>query len=394
MTFLTVLFWAAIALTAYTIIGYPLLLLLLWQLRGPRRRAETVLPKQVDFLIPAHNEAAHIADKIANTLGQSNPHGHQIRVIVVSDGSTDDTVAIARGIGDPRVTVIETPGRAGKLGALNLGLGHCTGDIIVFSDANGLLSEDALAALMHPFEDPEVGGVCGKIAVAKTGGIAKADGLFWRYDQAMKRAESDLGGVVSAQGSLYAIRRSLTSALPPGFADDFLMSTRVVDQGFRLAFAPEAVAVEEVTEHAGNEMDRRVRSTVMGWAGLMRMRHLMNPLRTGAYGWQLFSHKFLRRLVPVFLLIAFAANLLLIGASPFWTVLGLGQTLVYALAVAAWLRPELRRVPLVTPLLFFMMSNFAMLLGVWRYYRGERVSVWTPVRDAAKATEKTREADR
>ena len=100
MTFLVVLFWAAVGLTAYTIFGYPLLLLLLWQLKRPRRQAETVLPKQVDFLIPAHNEAAHIAGKIANTLGQANPHGHQIRVIVVSDGSTDETVAIARGTGD------------------------------------------------------------------------------------------------------------------------------------------------------------------------------------------------------------------------------------------------------------------------------------------------------
>ncbi|MBV7410687.1 glycosyltransferase family 2 protein [Maritimibacter sp. DP1N21-5] len=381
------IFWVAVALIAYAIVGYPLALLALWKLRGRRRLAQTVQPRNVDFLIPAHNEADHIEAKIANTLAQSNPHGHAVRVIVVSDGSTDDTLAIARGIEDPRVEVIETPGRAGKLGALNQGLAACAGDVIIFSDANGLLDDGAMAAIMRHFEDPEVGGVCGKITVARTGDIAKADGFFWRYDQAMKQAESDLGGVVSAQGSLYAIRRTLTAPLPQGVADDFLMSTRVVDQGFRLAFEPRAQAREHVTERAGDEMARRVRSTVMGWAALMQMRHLMNPARTGLYGWQLFSHKFLRRLVPVFLIAAFVTNLLLIGTTPFWSWLGSLQTAAYALVLAAWVRPELRRLPLVGPLMFFVISNLAMLIGLWRYYRGERVSVWTPVRDMGAATD-------
>ncbi|CUH74962.1 glycosyltransferase family 2 protein [Tropicibacter naphthalenivorans] len=372
----------SLGMVVYVVAGYPLLLLALWRLKGPRAVPEEVAPLRIDFLIPAHNEGAIIRDKIENTFNLRNRFGHELRVLVVSDGSTDDTVAQARAVDDPRLTVVETPGRLGKLGGLNMALEMLDGDIVVFSDANALLSKGTLDALSRHFADPEVGGVCGQITIDEDddGEIAKADGAYWRYDQAMKRAESDLGGTVSAQGSIYAIRRALTGPIPPGVADDFLMSVRVVEQGFRLAFEPRATTREAVTEHAGNEMARRIRSTEMGWRGLMMMRGLMNPAKHGLYGWQLLSHKGLRRMTPFFLLLAFVANLVLIGQGLILTALGLGQIAFYGIAVLAWLLPPLRRLPGVGKVLFFVLGNLGMALGLFAYLRGKKSSIWTPVR--------------
>jgi len=380
---MAVLFWFSIAFIAYVTIGYPLILLTIWKIKGRRPVPQAGAPMRVDFLIPAHNEGAVIADKLKNTLALHNTVGHEISILVVSDGSTDDTVAQAQSVQDPRIRVLETPGRLGKLDALNFALEHLSGDIVIFSDANSLLSDVALDKMIPHYTDPDVGGVCGQLRIdtKKGGDIAQADDFYWRYDQMLKHAESDLGGVVTAQGSIYSIRRALLQPLPKGPADDFLNSVRVVDQGYRLAFEPDATTFEQVTERATDEMGRRIRSTEMGWNGLMMMRHLMNPFRHGYYGWQLLSHKGLRRLTPLALIFAFLANLFLMTQGAGWLILGLLQIAFYGLALAVWLVPSLRRIPLSSKVMFFCMANLAMLLGIIRYYAGYRSSVWTPIRE-------------
>lgn len=376
-------FWLSLAAVAYTVVGYGLCLVVLSRLLPRRPAPPPVEPLEVDFLIAAYNEAPHIVAKIENCLSQDNPAGHRLRVLVVSDGSDDGTAELARSVRDERVTVMETPGRVGKLAALNMALERLTGDVVVFSDANGLLTQGSLAALTEPFGDPQVGGVCGRIGVdpETAGSIGRAEGLFWRYDQALKAAEDHLGGVVSAQGSIYAVRRHLCAPVPPGVSDDFIMSVRAVAQGYRLAFAPAAQAHEEVTERAADEMARRVRSTEMGWRGLMSVKGLMNPFRTGLYGWQLFSHKFLRRMMPLFLLLILLSSLTLIGQGWFYTAFAMVQIAGYVVVLAAWFMPPLRRLPLVGKAMFFVMTNIAMALGIIAYWRGVKSSLWQPVRD-------------
>lgn len=376
-------FWLSLAAAVYVVAGYGLCLVVLSRLLPRRPAPPPVGPLDMDFLIAAHDEAPHIVAKIGNCLDQDNPAGHRLRVLVVSDGSTDGTADLARSVDDDRVTVMETPGRVGKLAAVNIGLERLTGDVVVFSDANGLLAPGSLAALAEPFGDPQVGGVCGRIGInpATAGSIGRAEGLFWRYDQALKAAEARLGGVVSAQGSIYAVRRHLCAPVPPGVSDDFIMSVRAVAQGYRLAFAPGAQAHEEVTERAADEMARRIRSTEMGWRGLMSVKGLMNPFRTGLYGWQLFSHKFLRRMMPLFLLLMLIGSLVLSGQGWFYAAFAVLQVAGYGAALAAWFIPPLRRLPLVGKAMFFVMTNIAMALGVLNYWRGVRSSLWQPVRD-------------
>ncbi|MEM1373310.1 MAG: glycosyltransferase family 2 protein [Pseudomonadota bacterium] len=378
-----VLFWTALFLIFYVIAGYGLLLLVLLAIKGRRPMPKLQTPMKISFLIPAHNEERVIAAKLENTLTLDNPLGHDIEIAIVCDGCTDRTAEIAQSFADRGVLTLPTESHDGKLAAMNWALPQLSGDVVIFSDANSLLSQNALVALMTHFADPKVGGVCGQISVSKSskGGIGKSDSLFWRYDQALKHAESSLGGTVSAQGSIYAIRRALTGPINPGCADDFVMSVRVVHDGYRLAFEPDAVTEEHITEKLRQEAGRRVRSTEMGWRGLMENRSLLNPVRHGLYAWQLFSHKFLRRLVPAFLVIAFFANLFILDEGWFYGLTLLAQVALYGAAAIAALVPAFRKVPGVSMAMFFVSSNIAMLLGLVNYMRGRKLSKWTPIRE-------------
>jgi cellulose synthase/poly-beta-1,6-N-acetylglucosamine synthase-like glycosyltransferase len=377
------IYWISAAMLFYSIVGYGLLLYLVARLVPPRMAVDPEAPLLFSFLIAAHNERACIVEKLHNTLAQSSgPHG--IEVIVVSDGSTDGTAEAAREVADKRIAVFEAAGRAGKAAAVNLGLCHCRGDVVVFSDANAILEQGSLIALARHFGDPAIGGVCGRISVptARRGPIGHAESLFWKYDQAIKAAEARLGGTVSAQGSVYAIRRDLTAPLTPGCTDDFEMSVRAVAAGRRLTFEPAASTTESVSEKLDREMGRRVRSTERGWRALMLYRGLMNPFRHGWYAWQLFSHKLVRRLNPFFLIALFLSNLVLMrGGGWFYVITGLGQIAFYALAVAAMLWQPVRRFKPASLASFFVFTHVAMLLGILRYYRGHRSVIWTPVRD-------------
>ena len=375
------LYWIAAISLVYSLFGYGLILLVIGRFRAPRKPHSTApVPSRVSFLIAAYNEAPVIGDKVRNTLALETG-GAEIDVIVVSDGSDDGTADAARAIDDARVKVLE-PGRLGKAGALAAGLTHCTGDIVVFSDANAMLADGALTAMLPHYADPDVGGVCGQITVEKqgAGGIGQSEGLFWRYDQALKLAESRVGGTVSAQGSVYSLRRSLARAPRPGCTDDFDISVAAIHGGKRLVFEPDARTTEIVTEDVSSEMRRRIRSSERGWRSLMINASLMNPARHGWYAWQLFSHKFMRRLNPLFLLVLFATNIFLMGQHWFYLLTGLGQIVFYAMAIAGLARPDLRRIKPIALASFFTFAHLALAIGILRCMAGRQSTLWTPAR--------------
>ncbi|MFP7569966.1 glycosyltransferase family 2 protein [Marivita sp. S2033] len=377
------IFWVSAIVLFYSFVGYGLILLIISRLHRTPTAPDNWAPQKVSFLIAAYNEAGLITEKLANTVSLDS-HGAEVEIVVVSDGSTDGTADVARAFGDPRVTVLE-PGRVGKAEALGLGLEHCTGDVVIFSDANAILAEGTLIALLRHFSDPDVGGVCGQITVegadGKTGGIGFSEGLFWNYDQALKTAESRVGGAVSAQGSVYAMRRALAATPAPGCTDDFMISVQAVRAGKRLVFEPDARTTEIVTENVSSEMRRRVRSSERGWRSLMTSAGLMNPFQHGWYAWQLISHKLIRRLNPLFLILLFISNLALVGHGWFYTVLALCQIAFYALAAAALAKPSFRRFKPASIASFFVLAHVAMAWGFYRYATGRRSVLWTPSRE-------------
>jgi cellulose synthase/poly-beta-1,6-N-acetylglucosamine synthase-like glycosyltransferase len=305
------LFWSAVALVAYTYVGFPALLLARARLRPRPHRTADITPP-VSIIIAAHDEAASIGPRVDNLLALDYP-GDCLEIVIASDGSTDGTVEAARR-SDPRVRVLDLP-RTGKATALNTAVAAATGEILVFSDANTSYAPDAVRRLVRSFVDPEVGGVAGNqvylsshgstgpIDPAAATAVGVGERSYWDFDRTVKDAESLGGSVISATGAIYAIRRELFVEVPDGVTDDFVTSTRVIAAGRRLVFEPDAVALEPVAGSSAREYRRKVRIMTRGLRGVAVARGLLDPRRTGFYAVQLLTHKVLRRLMAIPLLV-------------------------------------------------------------------------------------------
>ena len=205
-------FWMCLLLPVYAWIGYPVLLTLAAPF-FPRRRLSPLAPQQVSVVIAAHNEARHIVDKLRSVLRQDY-QAADLQVVVVSDGSTDDTVQLARSLGDPRVEVLDLP-RLGKAGVLNAGVEVSRGELLVFTDADNQWADDTLGLLLAPFADPEVGASAGHMIIPVVGkGLSLGDSLYRHYEAWVRKVENRTGCMVSADGALLALRRSLYQAVP------------------------------------------------------------------------------------------------------------------------------------------------------------------------------------
>jgi cellulose synthase/poly-beta-1,6-N-acetylglucosamine synthase-like glycosyltransferase len=357
--------------------GYPLLLVAASRLRPRPVRSAPVQPP-VTVIVPAYNEEGVIAAKLANSLALDYPPD-RLDVLVVSDGATDGTNAIVEQHADARVRLLRLP-RGGKAAALNAGAAASKGDILVLTDADAMLERDALRHLVEPFADEQVGGVCGNKRQRRAGGDATAagDGLYWRYEQWQKRLEGVFGSVYAADGSLYAVRRSLYVPITdPAQADDIAVSVRVVVQGARLVFAPHAVAWESAPSEAAVEFARKVRVTNHSVRALLGLGRAL--WSQGFYSVELVSHKLLRHLAPFFMLALLAASIVLAGR-PFYAAALALQLAFYATALAGLVlrRRRLGRARLLTVAYYFCFVNAAAFVGVLSVLRGTRLRAWTP----------------
>ena len=368
-------FWVSLAVCAWVYAGYPLLLLALAAARPRPVRAAPVTPA-VTILIPAHNEEGVIADKLANCRALDYPPD-RLEVLVVSDGSTDGTERIAAA--HPGVRLLSVP-RGGKAAALNAGAAQATGEVLVLTDADAMLDAQSLGNLVAPFADPEVGGVCGnkRQRPRENDATAGGDGLYWRYEQWQKRLEAAFGSVYAADGSLYAIRRELFVPIADAAqADDIAVSARIPAQGRRLAFAPGAVAWEQGPSGAGSEFARKVRVTNHSLRAVLGLGPVL--WTRGLYSLQLVSHKLLRHLAPVFMVLLLAASVLLSSRPPYRAALA-GQALFYAAGAAGYAlrRTRVARIRPLAAAYYFCFVNAAALAGVLSVARGTRLRAWTP----------------
>lgn len=383
MSLLEIIFWASVALCVYVYAGYPLLLWAAGRVAGRPPRRGDVTPS-VSVVIAAHNEEGQIASKLENTLSLDYPRG-LLEVIVASDGSTDATERIVAGYEGRGVRLLPLA-RCGKMRALNQGVARASNTIVVLTDANAILDPRALRELVATFADASVGGVCGnqKYAPARGGDSAGAgENLYWKYDKYLKRLETGVGSTVAADGSIYALRRELYVALEDGAqADDFAISARVVTQGRRLVYEPRAVSYEPRPTESDLEFRRKARVANHCMRAILNLEGALNPLRTGFYAVEVWSHKVLRYAVPLFALAALASCAALARGSVFYTILLLGQFLFYALALFGYAlrRTRAGRLKALYGPFYFCLANAAALVGLLSLLRGERITVWQPQR--------------
>ncbi|MFW2334150.1 glycosyltransferase [Ilumatobacter sp.] len=366
---------------AYSYVGFPLLVLLRGRFLSRPWSGEHASGEwpSATVLIAAFNEEAAIADKVRTVLGQDYPG--RLDCVVVSDGSTDGTVAAAISVGEADRLRVMPIRRSGKATALNRGIEAASGSVIVFTDANSRLAPDAVRRLLSPFADPEIGGVAGDQRY-EGDDDAVGERTYWDLDRVMKHASSRAGSVSSATGALYAVRRELVPTVPDGVTDDFYVSTAVIDAGRRLVFAGDAVAFEPPASSLDPEYHRKVRVMTRGLRAVLLRRRLLDPRRTGFYAPQLFSHKVLRRLSVVPLVVTGLAAAAL-RRRPCYAVVARAQLVLLAAMAAAWTwtRSGRRSHPAIGVVAYFGMVNVAALHALVNLITGRRIDRWTPQRD-------------
>jgi len=298
-----------------------------------------------------------------------------LTVLIISDGSTDSTQQMVVGHqSDLNIRFHALPARQGKAAALNLGLQHTRSEIVVFSDASIMLDAEALRWVVRPFQDESIGCVSGEDHIPGGGG----EGLYGRYELFLRNLESRVSSIAGASGSFYAMRSALCSPFLPGLAPDFLSVLVTVQKGYRAVTEPRAFGTMSSTKSTRGEFTRKVRTLIRGMTALWAMRALLNPFRHGLFAFVLWSHKLMRWLVPVFMLVALVSNAWLAGSGFYRLTLAL-QLLFYGLAILGLVWPWMvNRNVMVRIAVYFTVVNAAIALAWLRYLGGERLEVWNP----------------
>jgi cellulose synthase/poly-beta-1,6-N-acetylglucosamine synthase-like glycosyltransferase len=376
------LFWGLAAIAAYVYFGYPLLLKLLPGTVAPVKQGREDEWPSVTMLISAYNEASCIQEKIDNSLALDYPT-EKLKIIVISDASDDGTDAIVDAVPDGRVSLLRMEERGGKTAGLNAGVAASDADVVVFSDANAMYATNSVAALVAAFADPRVGAVIGESTYRDPDTESgKSESLYWRYETQIKRLESNSGSVVGGDGAIYAIRRSLYQPMRPGDLSDFVNPLQVVQAGKLCVYEPEAISYEAAADSFKGEFRRKVRIVNRAWRALWKMRSMLNPLAYGVFSLKLWSHKVLRWLMPLFMLILLISNVLIaIDDSRYYALL-IGQLLFYALALFGYNWRDRAKQPTITRIpYYFCLVNFAAAAGLVEVFRGKSYTTWVTVRD-------------
>ena len=376
---IAIVFLISILLVFYVYVIYPLAAALLGRIMSrPVRKA--MCEPMVTVVIAAHNEEVSIGPTIENKLAMDYPQ-EKLEVLVISDGSTDQTDAIVGRFAARNVRLLRQEPRAGKTSALNLATPQATGEIIVFSDANSIYAPDALTKLVANFNDPEVGYATGNMIYANPDGttIGEGCGTYMRYENWLREKETRLGSVVGVDGGIDAMRKVIFRPMNPDQLPDFVQPLKVVEQGYRVVYEPEALLCESTLKDARDEYRMRVRVSLRAFWALFDMRNLLTPWHNPLFAWQLWSHKVLRYICFVFLIAAYASNALLLSESFLYRTLFALQNGGYVIAFAApFLERNGMKSRAFTFAHYFLLLNLAAAHAFGKFILGKKQVIWTP----------------
>ncbi len=394
---LEIVFWLCVAPIVWTQIGYAAALAVLAGVlpardgRAPAGRStdgasssEACSPPplpDVSLIVAAHDEQTVIAGRIANALSLDYPR-ERLEVIVACDGCADATVARAHEAGAD--LVLELP-RGGKVRAQDAAVERARGEIVAFSDANALWQHDAAQKLVRAFEDPRVGYACGQVRYVPGSGAsssgadgaraaANQEGVYWRYELAVRALESRLSSVTAGNGAIYATRRDSYIVVDPVMGHDLSLPFNIVKRGQRAVYVPDAVSSEKMVPSLSGEFARKRRMMSHTWPIVVRGGMLSPRGYPPGYALMIFSHRLLRYATPALHLLALAANIALValGAGLLYVVtLDLQLALLLAAALAGVLR--------VRPLLiarYYVLTTASLGAGLWDWLRHGSDPTW------------------
>ena len=377
--------WVSLLLVFYTFFGYGILLFVLVKLRI-LLKGKRPIPNNggkwptVTLVVSAYNEEDCIAQKIENSLSLTYQQD-KIKYLFVSDGSTDATPEIIAKY--PQVTLMHAPERKGKIAAMERAMQAVTSDIVIFTDANTMLNKEALMNICRHYYDAKVGAVSGekRVHIADVADATAGEGFYWKYESKLKTWDSELYSVVGAAGELFSVRTKLYEPVPPDtILDDFMISLRIAEKGYRIIYEKAAYATESGSENITEELKRKIRIAAGGIQSILRLKSLLNPFGNFVLCFQYVSHRVLRWTITPFLMIAaFVLNGIIAFQqhSIFYSGLFAAQVLFYLLAGLGWVmeKRQVRIKALFIPY-YFCMMNYAVAAGIKRYILKQQSVTW------------------
>lgn len=387
---LQLFFWILFFILFYTYLGYALLLFLIYELKkllglGKEKFHKNDFEPEVCLFVTAFNEKDYIHQKVENSFALDYPKS-KIQYLWITDGSDDGTPEMLKKFKE--LEVHHLPERRGKMHAMNRGMKFVKAPFVIFSDTNTILNKEAIRNILTQFKNPKVGCVAGekRIVEMKTDAAAGAgEGLYWKLESWVKNLDAKLNSAVGAVGELFAIRSELFEDVETDtILDDFIISMRIAEKRYKIAYTPNAFAVESASLNVAEELKRKIRIAAGGIQSIFRLRGLLNPLKHGILTWQYFSHKVLRwTLAPISLFSLLIVNILVVFKSNAWneiefyTIFLYVQFLCYMLAAVGWYfeNKKLRFKILFVPY-YFLSINYASVRGIIRIIKGKQSVNW------------------
>ncbi len=381
---LTIIFWVLLFVIFYSYLGYGIVLYFIVKVKRIfTRKIEVYDPgyePSVTLLIAAYNEKDFVVDKIENCLALDYPKS-KLKIIFVTDGSDDGTPEIVGRYKE--IKLLHQDGRAGKISAVNRAMIFVNTEITIFCDANTILNKEAIRNIVRHFQFAKVGCVAGEKRILnkeKEGASGAGEGIYWKYESLLKKLDSELSTVVGAAGELFALRTSLFKPTEKNaIIEDFVISLRIAQQGYKVVYEPEAYAMETSSANVKEELKRKIRICAGGIQSVVWLKDLLNPFKYGWLSFQYVSHRVLRwTITPLFLLLVIPLNIILVQwYGGIYTLILIGQGLFYAAALTGWYLQsrEMKVKALYVPYYFFIM-NYAVYLGFARYIKGSQKVTW------------------
>jgi cellulose synthase/poly-beta-1,6-N-acetylglucosamine synthase-like glycosyltransferase len=383
MNTLEILFWISAIIVFYSFFGYGIILFVLVKLKRiftkKRNYMSDTFEPTVSIIVACYNEATIIKEKILNTLQIDYPKD-KLQIIFISDGSTDGTDSTIADFEE--IELLHQPARKGKSAAENRSVKYANGEVIIFSDANTFLKKDVVRKIVRHYINPSVGAVSGekRIYQDKTENAAGAgEGFYWKYESKLKQWDSELLTVVGAAGELISFRKHLFENLEEDtILDDFILSLRITQKGYRVQYEPEATATETASANSKEELKRKIRICAGGWQAMSRLTSLLNVFKHPILTFQYVSHRVLRwTLAPVLLVLLLPINFALSADSDFYTILLDIQLLIYAAAFFGYLLENKSiKIKLLFIPFYFLFMNYAAIAGFFRFMLGTQSSSW------------------
>lgn len=379
------LFLTALLLLTHSYVFYPALL---WLLKPKRKHAYNSFSSSdtlpfVSIIMAAHNEEIVLEQKIASIMQTNYPY-NRFEVIIGSDCSTDRTNEILQQAAStyPNLKYTIFSKRQGKVTIMNLLANNAVGEILISTDANVIFNQSTMFELVKYFKDESVGLVDSRminIGLKKTG-ISIQESTYITQEIIIKNLEGAIwGAMIGPMGGCYAIRKELYTPPPTNFlVDDFYIGMKVLEKGKKCINNLSASVTEDVSNNISQEFKRKVRIATGNFQNIKEFRHLLWPPYSST-AFAFLSHKVIRWFGPILILCIFVTSLFLSSGTIFFIPLAIVQLLIILLPLIDIFLKSFNIH--ILPLRFathFLITNFALLVGLIKYLKGVQNNVWQP----------------